>query len=92
MRRQLGPAYERSPAENVGDWATNNVLILISALVTACVFWWLVNWVVGDLLNFLVAGTDDNLVTFNPDDFTWVTVKIIGSLVLVVVICSRTAK
>ena len=53
MRRVIGPAYERTPAEDVGRWLCENFLLLLSAVIVAVLFCLLVNWIVDGLFNFL---------------------------------------
>lgn len=92
-RRSIGPAYERSPAEQVGEWSSRNILVLLSAVGVAIAFWFIVNAVVDGLFNFLATnGHDDQIQPFRSDDPGWMWVKVIGSIICIFFICKRRAK
>ncbi len=81
MRRKIGPAFERSPIQRIGEWTSRNVLIVISSVVLAVIFWVGVNWVIDSMFNFLATGGDEAIEkTFSSDEPLWITVKLFGSL------------
>jgi hypothetical protein len=93
MRRSIGPAYEKSPAELVGRWLTTNILRVFSAVAAVAVFCLIVNWLVNGLFNFLAAdGKDDVVKTFSSDAPAVSLVKIFGSLIIVFFICRSSVK
>ena len=89
-RRTVGPAYERSPAERFSEWASRNFLTLLSSLIAAVVWWFIIEWLSDSFLNFLAGKEDDP--QFSSQDPVWIAVKVIGSLIIAVVICKTRAK
>ncbi len=88
MRRTIGPAYERAPAELVGRWLYENFLILASAVLVAILFCLLVNWIVDGLFNFLASrGIDDAPKQYSSNTQTVDMVKLFGSIVLIWLFC-----
>lgn len=77
-RRQLGPAYERSPLELLRDWSMRNLLALAGAGLGCIVFLFVFNYFVEDLLNFMVMGgvTNKELV-FSADSGGAVILKLL---------------
>ena len=88
-RRTIGPAYERSPATVCSEWASRNFLALLSALIAAVIWWFVVDWVVDKLIPFLA---DDEAAQYSSQDTVWIAVKVIGSVILAVLICKSRAK
>jgi heme/copper-type cytochrome/quinol oxidase subunit 2 len=60
-RRQIGPAYERSPADKMSEWTNRNTLVLISSIVAAVIIWFIIGWVVDDFVNFLATDGDETV-------------------------------
>ena len=93
MRRSIGPPYERSPAERLGRWIMDNLMVVISAIIVAVVFCFIVDMTVNKLFNFLQTNGHDELQgTFSSSDPIVDAVKVIGSITLIYVICRRKAK
>ena len=88
-RRTIGPAYERSPATECSEWASRNFLVLLSAVIAAAIWWFVVDWVVDKLINFLA---DNETNQYSSQDSVWIAVKVIGALILAVLICKSRAK
>lgn len=92
-RRKIGAAYERSPADKVGEWGNRNTMVLVSAVITGIIFWFVTNWVVDDLLNFLVTGGDETQERpFSSNHPVALFVKVIGSILCIFFICKGRAK
>jgi heme/copper-type cytochrome/quinol oxidase subunit 2 len=92
-RRRVGAAYERSPADKVGEWGNRNTMILISAVITGIIFWFVVNWTVDGLFNFLATGGDDTKEkVFSSNHPMVILVKVFGSLLCIWGICKGRAK
>ena len=82
-RRKIGPAYERSPIQRLNEWTTRNVLILIGAIICCVVFWFIVNFVVDSLLNFLVTqGREEMVSPYSSDDPLWISIKLVGCILI----------
>ncbi len=92
MRRAIGPPYERSPAERLGRWTMDNLMILIAAVIVAVVFCYIVDLTVDKLFNFLETNGHDVKGSFSSSDPVVDAVKLIGSLTLIYFICRRKAK
>ena len=88
-RRTIGPAYERSPATECSEWASRNFLVLLSAVIAAAIWWFVVDWVVDKLINFLAENATNQ---YSSQDSVWIAVKVIGALILAVLICKSRAK
>jgi len=83
MRRRIGQAFERSPAEQVGRWLRDNLIRLIGSAVAVTLFCLAVNWLSGSLLNFLANNGDDTAQrAIATDDPMVVGVKVVGGVVL----------
>jgi hypothetical protein len=83
MRRKIGPAYERSPIQRIGAWTSRNSLIVVASVTMAIVFWVGVNWAIDSMFNFLATGGDESVEkTFSSDDPLWITVKLMGSILI----------
>ena len=92
-RRKVGPAFERSPANKLGEWYSKNTLIFMAGLVAAVVFWFGMDLLVDSFLNFLVSGGDNSKENmFSSNDTKWIITKIVGSLVLFAVIAKSAKK
>jgi hypothetical protein len=91
-RRTIGPAYERAPAEQIGEWTSRNLLVLLSAVVITAIWWWLTNFMVGRLLPFVASdGLDRTVPLLDPDSSGWIAFKIISAvLILVILVKTRT--
>ncbi|NOY79758.1 MAG: hypothetical protein GXP31_02005 [Kiritimatiellaeota bacterium] len=90
MRRTIGSAYERSPAERISRWVTDNLMRVISAIVVAVVFCFLVDATVNRFFNFLdTNGQDDVQGRFTSEDPRVDAVKTVGSLLLIFFVCRR---
>lgn len=94
MRRRIGPAYELCPAEKLSRWVGENLLRLLSAVVVAVAFCLLTNWVVVKLMNFLAAEdyANDIQQKFSADTPVVSLVKVVGSVVLIWLICRTPSK
>jgi len=88
-RRTIGPAYERSPAQEWSEWASRNFLALLSAVICAALWWFVVDWVVDTLIPFLA---EDEATQYSSQDSVWIAVKVIGALILAVIVCKTRAK
>ena len=90
MRRSIGSAYERSPAEHISRWVTDNLMRVVSAIIVAVVFCFLVDATVDRFFNFLDAnGQDDVEARFSSDDPVVDAVKTVGSVLLILFICRK---
>jgi hypothetical protein len=76
-RRTIGPAYERSPATECSEWASRNFLSLLSAVICAGIWWFVVDFVIDK---------------HSSQDSVWIAVKVIGAVVLAVLLCKSRAK
>ena len=63
--------------------------MLLSAVIAATGWWFVVDWVVDKLINFLA---DDKTTQYSSQDSVWIAVKVIGALILAVLICKSRAK
>jgi hypothetical protein len=88
-RRTIGPAYERSPATECSEWASRNFLSLLSAVICAGIWWFVVDFVIDKLIP-LVAK--EEAVQHSSQDSVWIAVKVIGAVVLAVLLCKSRAK
>lgn len=88
-RRTIGPAYERSPATECSEWASRNFLALLSAVICAVLWWFVVDWVVDKLIPFLA---EDEATQYSSQDSVWIAVKVIGAVILAVLVCKTRAK
>jgi len=83
MRRKIGPAYERSPAELTGRWLQDNLIRVLGATAAVILFCLSVDWLSGSLLNFLANNGDDTatrvIATHDP---VVIGVKLAGSAIL----------
>ena len=92
-RRKIGPAYEKSPIQRLQEWSTRNVLILFGAIVCCVVYWFIVNFAVDSLLNFLVTqGKEELEKPYSSDDPLWITIKLVGCIVILVLVTKSKAK
>jgi len=92
-RRKIGAAFERSPAEKLGEWSGRNLLVLIAAVGGAVGWWLLVDWIVNGLLNFLFKGSQESLEDpFSSEDPMWIGVKLIGAILIAILIGKTQAK
>ena len=93
MRKAIGPAYEKCPAELATRWMSENILKLISAIIVVVVFCFVVNWLVDGLFNFLATDGKDNVRgEFTSSSPIVDGVKVLGSIVLIFFICRNRAK
>ena len=82
-RRKIGPAYEKSPAELTWFWIMDNSLRLISAFIICVLFCIVVDWVVGDLMNFLVTeGKEGTEQEYSGTEPIYMGLKIAGSFLI----------
>ncbi len=88
-RRTIGPAYERSPVTECSEWASRNFLALLSAVICAALWWFVVEWVVDKLIPFLA---EDETTEYSSQDSVWIAVKVIGAVILAVLVCKTRAK
>ena len=92
-RREIGPAFEKSPLERLNDWSTRNILILMGAVAVCVCYWFLVDFMVDNLLNFLATqGHEEMEKPYSADDPLWITIKLVGCLALTVFIAKTKAK
>ena len=92
-RRQIGPAYERSPADKMGEWTNRNTLVLISSIAAAVGVWFAVNWIVDGLMNFLARGSDETMANqFNSNDPVFICVKLVLCLATIFIILKSRTK
>lgn len=92
-RRTLGPAYERAPAERMGEWAQRNILALCSAVILIVIYLFLFNFIVDDLLQFLATGGDQGAdMEFYSDHPVCIAIKIVGSLLIGFIIVKTRTK
>jgi hypothetical protein len=93
-RRKIGAAFERSPADDLNFWATKNLLVLVSAVITAIIFWFLANVFIDKGLNFLALGSnpDNKIEPFSSDAPISVVCKIVGALLTVFFVCRKTTR
>lgn len=93
MRKTIGPAYEQCPADRLTRWVSENILKLISAIIVAIIFCFVVDWLVDGLFNFLATdGKDDVQSGFTSSSPVVDAVKVFGSIVLIFLICKNRAK
>lgn len=82
-RRKIGPAYEKSPAELASFWLMDNLLRILAAFIACVLFCLAVDWIVGDLLNFMAnegkEGVED---TYSGTEPIYVGLKVCGSFIL----------
>ena len=91
-RRRLGLAYERCPAERVGEWLRRNMLVLIASFV-GMGLWWVAVILIVSFLNWLATGGDPGEIPpYDPDDPNFIAVRIVGGLVVFVLIAKSRAK
>ena len=92
MRKAIGPAYEKAPAELATRWVSENILKLIAGIVVAIVFCFVVNWLVG-FFNFLEADGKDTIQdAYSTSSAAVDGIKVVGSIVLILLICRNRAK
>ena len=85
-RRKMGPAYERSPIQKLNDWSTRNILVLLGTIVICIVYWFIVNFFVDFLFNFLATqGQEELEKPFSSDDPVWISLKLVGCLVIMLI-------
>lgn len=83
MRRKIGSAYERSPAELTGQWLRDNLIRVLGATVAMILFCLSVDWLSGSLLNFLANNGDDTAKrVIATNDPVVIGVKLAGSAIL----------
>lgn len=92
-RRKIGPAYERAPAEKIGEWSTRNSLTLVSGVVIVAIYWWLVNISVDHLFNFLASGGEEGAeIVYYSDHPLALAAKIIGGLLIILILVKTRTK
>ena len=84
-RRTIGPAYERCPAERIGEWGRQNLLILLATGIGMVVWWFAVDALVA-FFNFLKTGGDpDKLPPFDADSLYAIAARIIGTIIIMLI-------
>jgi hypothetical protein len=83
MRRKIGPAYERAPAERTGRWFLDNLFRLFAAALAVFAFCFVVDWLFDDVFNFLERGVDEE----TPGSFSAASsvangAKVVGSVLI----------
>ena len=92
-RRKIGPAYEKSPIQRLNEWSTRNILILIGGVGICIAYWFLVNFVVDFLLNFMeTQGQEEMEKPYSSDDPTWIVIKLVGCLAIFFFVAKAKAK
>ena len=92
-RRKIGPAYERSPLQRLIEWINRNLLIVLSGVGAGFAFWFITNWVVDGMLNFLATGGDDaKEKPFSSDDPLWIVIKLVGFFVSMMMVVKSRSK
>ena len=91
-RRRIGPAYERCPAERLGEWLRRNLLVLTASFFGMALWWVAVILIVG-FMNWLATGGDPGQIPpYNPDGPEFIAVRIIGGLIVFILIAKSRVK
>lgn len=92
MRRKIGPAYERCPADKVGRWLSDNFMLLVSAVIVGILFCYLINSIIA-LMNFLATnGKEDAEPPFTTTSSIVSGIKVVGGGLAAYLVCLRRAK
>ena len=93
MRRRMGPAYERSPAERSGVWIGDNLMRLVATAVAIVAFCLIVNWVVNGL-NTLQnrGGLDGSSQAYSTASDAVSGVKLVGAAAIAFVMLKGRTK
>ncbi len=88
-RRTIGPAYERCPAERLGEWTRQNTLMLIASVICVAVWWGTVTGLVY-FFNWLSTDGDPAKVPpFDADAWYALLARLIGSFIIFIIMLLR---
>ncbi len=84
-RRSIGPAYERCPAERIGEWSRQNLLIILATGIGIFLWWFAVDAMIW-VANFLKTGGDpDEIPPFDPDSMVAIGARIAGAVIILII-------